>query len=243
MSPIAHWFLSLCLIAILAQPLLLTSVAQAAEDLPPTYLQAFVGAAVFTEDQMTFVKGSDIDAGDETTHDLSTMPFLGFGSQYAFSEQASHFGLDGTILLGWRSHDSSLAAGNGQARVKLDTDLWLVDLAMGIYAQTIFADSWRIYLAAGPMMIFGEYQEEVDDDALDDGNSEAVDQNPPESSSDSGFGVGGYARVGLEYRLANGAFMGLCMRGITTNLKFDAALDDSGLSGVQGFLTYSQSFR
>ena len=215
------------------------SNGKAADDFPPTYVQAFIGAAEFDEDPMTFSKASGDDPDAYTTNDLSSMPFLGVGGQYAFSEGNSHFGLDGTILVGWRSRDSSVSAGNGQAEVKLDTNLWLVDLAMGVYAQTIFGQHWRLYLAAGPLMLFGEYSEESEEEDLEVTPTEERDS----SSSDSGFGIGGYARVGLEYRLANNAFMGFCVRAIDTNLEFDSALDDSGLSGVQGFITYSQPYR
>jgi hypothetical protein len=215
------------------------SNGKAADDLPPTYVQAFIGAAEFDADPMTFSKASSDDPAAYTTNDLSSMPFLGVGGQYAFSEGNAHIGLDGTILVGWRSRDSSVSAGNGQAEVKLDTDLWLIDLAMGVYAQTIFGQHWRLYVAAGPLMVFGEYSEESEETDLEVTPSAERDG----SSSDSGFGIGGYARVGLEYRLANHAFMGLCVRAIDTNLEFDSALDDSGLSGVQGFITYSQPYR
>jgi len=215
------------------------SNCRAADDFPPTYVQAFIGAAEFDEDQMTFSQAASDDSDTFTSNDLSSMPFLGFGGQYAFSEGNSHFGLDGTILVGWRSRDSSISAGNGQAEVKLDTDLWLIDLAMGIYAQTIFGERWRLYAAAGPLMLFGEYSAESAEE-----DTEVTPTEKSESSaSDSGFGIGGYARAGLEYRLVNNAFMGLCVRGVATNLQFDGALDDSGLSGVQGFLTYSQPYR
>lgn len=215
------------------------SNGRAADDFPPTYVQAFIGAAEFDEDQMTFSKASSDDPDASTTNDLSSMPFLGIGGQYAFSEGNSHFGLDGTILVGWRSRNSSVSAGNGQAEVKLDTNLWLVDLAMGVYAQTIFGQNWRLYVAAGPLMLFGEYSEDSEEENLEVTPTE----ERKSSSSDSGFGIGGYARVGLEYRLANNAFMGLCVRGVETNLEFDSALDDGGLSGVQGFITYSQPYR
>ena len=215
------------------------SNGKAADDFPPTYVQAFIGAAEFDEDPMTFSKASGDDPDAYTTNDLSSMPFLGVGGQYAFSEGNSHFGLDGTILVGWRSRDSSVSAGNGQAELKLDTNLWLVDLAMGVYAQTIFGQRWRLYVAAGPLMLFGEYSEDSEEEDLEATPTE----ERKSSSSDSGFGFGGYARAGLEYRLANNAFMGLCVRGVTTNLEFDNALDDSGLSGVQGFISYSQPYR
>jgi len=232
-------FLMSCLTMLIVLAVLPASDGWAADDFPPTYVQAFIGAAEFDEEQMTFSETSSDDPASATTNDLSSMPFLGVGGQYAFSEGNTHFGLDGTILVGWRSRDSSVAAGNGQARVKLDTDLWLIDLAMGVYAQTIFGDHWRVYVAAGPLMLFGEYAEEAEEDDPEVTTNEESEH----SSSDSGFGIGGYARAGLEYRLANNAFMGLCVRGVVSNLEFDGALDDSGLSGVQGFLTYSQPFR
>jgi hypothetical protein len=187
---------------------------------------------------MTFFEESAADSDASATNDLSTLPFLGFGGQYAFSAEDTHCGIDGTVLFGWRSRSSSVAAGNGQATVKLDTDLWLLDLAVGLYAQTIIAGNWRVYAAAGPMMLFGDYSQDIEDE-----DEEALADEGQESSSDTEFGVGGYARIGLEYRLANQAFMGLCVRGVATNLGFDRALDDSGLNGIQGFLTYSQPFR
>jgi hypothetical protein len=214
------------------------AASMAADEIPPTYVQVFIGAAQFNEDRMTFQKAADDDPGTVTTNDLSTMPYLGIGGQYAFADAESHIGLDATLLFGWRSHNSSVTAGNGQAYIYLDTELWMLDLAMGLYAQTILGDHWRIYAAAGPLMLFAGYTE--------DARQEDLEASPTETSKDSNtdseFGIGGYARVGLEYQLQNGAFMGVCVRGVKTNLEFNDTIDDGGLDGVQGFLTYSQPF-
>jgi hypothetical protein len=225
------------LLIVVALILLMASRLEAADDIPPTYLQAFLGAAQFDNDSVTFLKSSADDSTKETSNDLSTMPYLGIGGQYAFSDASSHIGLDATLLIGWRSRSSSIAAANGQARISLDAELWLLDLATGFYAQTILGQRWRIYGAAGPLMLFGQYSEDTEEDN-EDSSSEAV----KDSSTDSGFGVGGYARVGLEYRLANGSFMGLCGRGIKTDMSFDSSIDNGNLNGFQGFITYSQPF-
>lgn len=209
----------------------------AADDFPPTYVQAFIGASQFDEDGMTFIKTSSDNPEQFTTSDLSTMPCLGFGGQYAFTEGEDHFGLDGTVLFGWRSRNSSLTISNGQTSVKLDTSLWLLDLALGIYGQTILGENWRLYGAAGPLMMFGDYSEDTEEEDLEATPHEVTRR----SSSDSQFGVGGYARLGLEYRLVNNAFMGVSMRGVSTNLEFENTLDAGRLNGVQWFITYSQS--
>jgi len=63
-----------------------------------------------------------------------------------------------------------------------------------------------------------------------------------DSSSESAFGVGGYAKLGLEYRLSADAFMGILVRGIATNLEFDQAIDDGGLASLQGFVTFTRAY-
>ena len=49
-------------------------------------VQVLIGAAQFNEDRMTFEKAAEDDPGTITTNDLSTMPYLGFGGQFAFGE-------------------------------------------------------------------------------------------------------------------------------------------------------------
>ncbi len=230
--------LTTCLPLYIALILLIPAPCGAVEEIPPTYVQVFIGAAQFNEDRMTFEKAAEDDPDTITTNDLSTMPYLGFGGQFAFGESESHVGLDATLLFGWRSHNSSVTAGNGQAYVKLDTELWMLDLAMGLYAQTVLGDRWRVYAAAGPLMLFAGYSEDAEEEDLET----APTDTDKESNTDSEFGIGGYARVGLEYRLQTGAFMGVCVRGVKTNLEFNNTIDDGGLDGVQGFLTYSQPF-
>jgi hypothetical protein len=63
-----------------------------------------------------------------------------------------------------------------------------------------------------------------------------------ESSSDSAFGFGGYAKLGVEYALSRNDYIGIAVRAIKTNLEFDNALEDDGLSGFQGFVTFTHVY-
>ena len=212
--------------------------AYSAEDSQTVYFQGYVGAASFDEDSMTFVESSDSDPGTIATTDLSSMPYLGFAAQFPLTSGKTHIGIDTSLLFGWRSDDSSVTAGNGQARVEIDTNLWLLDLSMGLYAQTAPGERWRLYGAVGPMLLFGSYS----DDTEEENPTVSPVDVKKESNSDSAFGFGGYAKLGLEYALSPDAYVGVAVRGIKTNLDFDNALDDDGAKGIQGFLTFTHVY-
>lgn len=237
----AHFIRSrlLCLIFIATGALLLTAAtAGAADDLRLAYFQGLVGAADFDKEKLSFAEPEFNDSNAGSANDLSTLPYLGVAGQFPLSGTGTHVGIDASLLVGWRSDDTSVSAGNGQARIEIDSDLWLVDLAIGLYAQTILGNRWRLYGAVGPMMLFGEYSDDTTEEDL-------TVSNPTErrdSQSKSAFGVGGYAKLGLEYQLSGDALIGLAVRGIATNLEFDRAIDDGRLTGIQGFVTFTRAY-
>jgi hypothetical protein len=213
-------------------------LAIAADDFLMVHFQGYVGASSFDEDAMTFYKASDGDPDTVSTTDLSSMPYLGISAQFALSPGPTHFGIDSSLLFGWRSDDSSVFVGNGQARVKIDSELWMLDLAVGVYAQTVLAKRWRFYGAVGPMLLFGEYSDDTEEEDL----SVTPGSEQKESNSDSAFGFGGYAKFGVEYALSQDNYIGVAVRGVMTNLEFDQALDDGDLSGLQGFVTFTHVY-
>jgi len=235
-NPALRW-LSLAVAAVVISLFTAAPVA-AGEDLPLAYFQGLVGAAGFDEDRLTFAEPTLNEPNALTTDDLSTMPYLGIAGQYALFGGESHLGIDASLLFGWRSDDTSIAAGNGQARIEIDSDLWLVDLAIGLYAQTMLGNRWRLYGAVGPMVLFGEYSGDKTEEDLTVTPVAAT----KDSRSESAFGVGGYAKLGVEYRLSGDAFMGVAVRGIATNLEFDQAIDDGGLASLQGFVTFTRAY-
>ncbi|MBW2503969.1 MAG: outer membrane beta-barrel protein [Deltaproteobacteria bacterium] len=227
-----------CMQLTVAVAFVAVSVGHCQEYFSRTYVQGYVGAAGFDGDSLTFVEDSNTEPGTTSTTDLSTMPFLGLAGQFAFSPDETHCGIDASLLFGWRSDDSSVTAGNGQARIEIDSSLWLLDLAIGLYAQTTLGTSWRIYAAAGPVLLFGEYSGDTKDEDLTVTPTAERENN----ISDSAFGAGGYAKLGLEYALSGDSYIGVAIRGLATNLDFDSALDDDGLTGIQGFITFTRRY-
>jgi hypothetical protein len=209
----------------------------AAGDLELAYFQGLVGAAAFDEDKLRVIDPALGNAESFAEDDLSTLPCLGVAAQFAFVPTASHVGLETSALFSWHSDSTTAAAGNGRARIEIDSDLWLLDLSVGLYAQTVLGQNWRLYGAFGPVMLYGDYS---DDTTTDD--PEADPQTVTTTGSDTAFGVGGYARLGLEYQISPGALVGLAVRGVATNLEFDDAVEDGGLTGVQGFVTFTRAY-
>lgn len=209
----------------------------ASETQPLTFVQALVGAARFAEDDLTFAETSAADSTTTGSNDLSSMPYLGMAFQYPFQGTTTQIGLDGSFLFGWRSKNTKVRAGSGNLAVSIDSSLWLGDLSAGLYIKHTFNNRWRTYVAAGPAVVFGDYSEETDE-------SDPVPEpgDKPENS-DSVFGIGAYARGGFDYLFDSNAYVGICVRGLKTNIEFDDAPEaSSGLSGIQGFLTFSRHF-
>jgi opacity protein-like surface antigen len=203
----------------------------------PTFVQAMVGAAQFSEDDLTFSEISTTDGTVTSDNDLSTMPYLGMALQYPFHGENTQVGLDGSFLFGWRSKDTTVRGGSGQIAISVDSSLWLADLSVGLFVKHTFFNRWRTYAAVGPAVVFGEYSEDTDEE---DSTNEINEKN---DNSDSEFGVGAYARAGFDYLFGPNAYVGVCVRGLKTNIAFDSAPDaSSSLSGVQGFLTFSRHF-
>ena len=203
----------------------------------PTFVQAMVGAAQFSEDDLTFSETSTTNGTVTSDNDLSSMPYFGMAFQYPFYGEKTQIGLDGSFLFGWRSKDTKVRGGNGQITISIDSSLWLADLSVGLFVKHTFFNRWRTYAAVGPAVVFGEYSEDTDEE---DSNNETNEKN---DHTDSEFGVGAYARGGFDYLFDQNAYVGVCVRGLKTNIAFDSAPDaSSSLSGVQGFITFSRHF-
>ena len=203
----------------------------------PTFVQALVGAAQFSEDDLTFSETSTTDGTVSSDSDLSTMPYLGMAFQYPFYGENTQVGLDGSFLFGWRSKDTKARGGSGQIAISIDSSLWLADLSVGLFVKRTFLNRWRTYAAVGPAVVFGEYSEDTEDE------DSRIETNEKNDNNNSEFGVGAYARGGFDYLFGPNAYIGVCVRGLKTNIEFDGAPNaSSSLSGVQGFLTFSRHF-
>lgn len=200
-------------------------------------LQGLVGAGTFDSDSLTF-RLSPEESGEE--EDLSTMPFIGFVGQHLFAGDRTRLGVEGGVLFGWRSRSTTAFIGSQQARVKIDSSLWLLDLSGGVCLHQRIGSRWRLYLAAGPTMLFGDY--DADEDVREEGTTDPATTTDGSGSSESEFGVGGYARIGLEYEFAPTALVGFSVRGLATNLEFDNTVEATKVSGIQAFVTFTRNF-
>ncbi|MDH3998507.1 MAG: hypothetical protein OET90_06670, partial [Desulfuromonadales bacterium] len=170
-------------------------------------------------------------------NDLSEMPYFGLAFQHYFHGTDSAFGLDGGVLLGLKARDTRAVGGSGQIAIAVDSELWLVDLSIGVFAEHTLAERWRFYIAAGPTIILGDYSEDIEEEHF------ATHEITTSKDSDSQFSMGGYARAGVDYNFGYDSWIGLCVRGVKTNLEFDDAPNaSSGLSGGQAFITFSRHF-
>ena len=123
----------------------------------------------------------------------------------------------------------------GGIRISLKASIWTFDLAGGLYAN-LFVDKGRkvrIYAGAGPLMNFASYrtESEYDDDVT-----------PTETESESAFGVGVYARTGLEFRVHYRGTLGMGARGTWASVDFTEYGGSSDLVGIAGFVTYTAGF-
>jgi hypothetical protein len=169
------------------------------------------------------------------------MPFIGFISQHLFAGDRTQLGVEGGILFGWRSRSTSAVIASNQAVVKIDSSLWLLDFSAGVCLNQRLGSRWRLYLAAGPAMVFGEYDADEDVRAMEGAVDPAADP-AVRGGSESEFGVGGYARAGLEYEFAPLSLVGFSVRGLATNMEFDNTVDSSRVRGVQAFITFTRNF-
>jgi hypothetical protein len=224
----------ICLLTLFILFIVATPAVQAASG---PFLQGVVGAGIFTSDSLTFRLPPE-ESGEEK--DLSTMPFIGFIGQHLFAGDRTQLGVEGGILFGWRSRSSSVLVGPNQVAVKIDSSFWLLDLSAGVCLNQRLGPRWRLYLAAGPTMVFGEYDADEDvrtAEGADDPAAAAV-----RGGSESEFGVGGYARVGLEYEFAPQSLVGFSVRGLASNMEFDNTVESSRVRGVQAFVTFTRNF-
>ena len=110
----------------------------------------------------------------------------------------------------------------------------LVDASLGAFASTELGPT-RLYAGAGPLLLFGSLDSD-EEETLSDGTVIEVDER------DSAFGVGGYLRGGLEFRLPDGAFMGIGVRAMSSSLDFGSDLGDVDVRGIQAFISYTVGF-
>jgi len=198
-----------------------------------TLVQVLVGAGVYDAESLTFTSST---SGGTAREDLSTQPTVGLAGQYPINPGVLELGIEGSALFGWHSRRTTIVSNLNQTNIRIEASFWLADLSAGLYAGRSLGENWRAYAALGPTLLFADYSED---------RTSSPDPLPAQDTVDNGsseFGVGGYARLGLEYQLTPGGYVGVCLRGMASNLAFDGPASGSKVAGVQGFVTFSRWF-
>lgn len=192
--------------------------------------QGLLGVARFENLQF---KVDDSDTPKEV--DLATMPQ--FGGAWSTLPMGEHlqFGLESSFLIGLQVDKLNyLYAGGGGLYVSLQSSLWMFDLAGGAYAN-LFLDPGRhvrLYAGGGPLLTYASYRSDKD----------FSDDSKDEVTTESAFGVGVYARTGIEIRVQEAGMLGLGVRGTWSDLNFSNVGGRSDLTGIAAFATFTAGF-
>ncbi|VGO17869.1 hypothetical protein PDESU_06471 [Pontiella desulfatans] len=221
--------------AIASAALLVATVAQAQYHKYDTWdqnytVQALLGAVKY--DDLKF----EVEGSEDIKVDVSTLPQLGGAWTTLPRGERFQYGLECTFLLGFKFDQiNHLYLGGSGAYISLSTSMWMFDFSGGAYAS-LFLDKGskiRIYAGGGPLMAYADYRSEQD---YEDAGTPTV------SSSESAFGLGLYARTGVEIRLHHKGMLGVGVRGNWSNMDFTEIGGSTDLSGFAGFITYTAGF-
>jgi len=187
-------------------------------------VQALIGAVQYENLKI------DVDGG-EAEVDLSIIPQLGAGWGTRPKGERLQYGLECSFLLGFMADDISFTSAGSGNYVKISADMWMFDLAGGPYAS-LFIDKnnkVRIYAAGGPLLTYASYRSEREEATIP-GN---VDSN------ESAFGLGLYARTGVEFRIYDKGMLGLGVRGSWASVDLSEVGGKSELTGIAAFVSFT----
>jgi hypothetical protein len=147
-------------------------------------------------------------------------PFGGETFKYGI-ECGALFSLDSDV----RHFSASSGPGGGQVTVSVDVNSLLFDYFFGGYLSFEPAKWLRLNVGAGPLLIYGMRETEPEASAPEDVTSE----------SESGFGVGLYARAGIDILLTEKIGISVGARISESTLSFE---DTAGKVDVDGWQYY-----
>jgi hypothetical protein len=209
--------------------LLLTASAAQAQD--HTYdawdqnyiVQALLGAVQY-ENLKIKVEGENAEI------DLSLIPQIGAGWGTLPKGDRFQYGLECSFLLGFMVDNISFTSSGGGTTVRVSADMWMFDLAGGPYAS-LFLDKnskVRVYAAAGPLLTYANYTSEREEEGL-----------PGVDNNESVFGLGLYARTGIEFRIYDAGMLGLGVRGSWASVDLSDVGGSTDLTGLAAFISFT----
>ncbi|MCF7849626.1 MAG: hypothetical protein K9M45_12310 [Kiritimatiellales bacterium] len=199
----------------------------------PYTIQALLGAMKFKD--LQFEETSE-DGTVTVETDTSLIPQLGGDWATLPKGGIIQYGLECSFLLGFQVDEVSGRAGGGGLYVKVESSMWMFDLAGGPYLNIPLGGWGRIYGGAGPLLMYIDYDVEREEEDTGTGNEETY------SDSESAFGVGVYARAGVEFRVHERGYLGVGARGVWVSIDLSSVGGTDDISGIGGFVTYTAGF-
>ncbi len=197
-----------------------------------TAVQALIGASHF--DSLILDVPHSLDSSVTAGTEYTWMPLIGIAGQLPFRQTDTYAaGLEGSVIAGWRSKSVTVIGNNGTLSVYVDNSLLLLDLSMGLFLSTELGSAARVYIGAGPLLMFGINDNDTREVATDGSTRERNHE------SSSAFGAGLYGRGGIEFRLADRSLMGVGVRAFSTRMDFDNVDDETSVRGIQFMITYT----
>lgn len=160
--------------------------------------------------------------GDAPGDEDLFVPTIGGGFQWKYSGEAVEWGFEGLLSVGGRGSINAVAA-DSDTLVEVDVDLVLFDAFGGPFVNVWPTEDLRLYVGAGPLAQYADFRQE----------SEFAEFE----AEGSGFGLGWYARVGVELLVSGGTSVGIAARYAESDVDLDGGLGDLELEGIQYLLT------
>lgn len=157
-----------------------------------------------------------------TDDDLS-VPTIGGGFQFKLGGDDIDLGLEILLAFSGRGNVGAFVFGPGGAAVAVDLDLLICDFYGGPFASVWVSERVRLYGGAGPLVQFVGYDQKAVDDSFDDDGT--------------GFGVGWYGRVGIEFFTSWGTSVGVGARFSDSSIELDNNLGDLDAYGTEYAIT------
>jgi len=166
---------------------------------------------------------------DEKNYDLT---FFGAAAQKPFYKDLLEYGFETGANLSMKNDTNVLSytagSSGGKIKVEIDNTWFLFDYFGGGYVAANIAKRLRLYAGAGPMLIYGSWEHEPDE------NDGDFDDN-----TESHLSAGIYGRSGFEIAIIERMSFGAGIRAIATNLQFDDSFGDIKVEGTQFFFNVS----
>ncbi len=186
-------------------------------------IQALLGAVRY--DDIVIDNGY---GGFSGTVDTSTMPQ--FGGIWSTPSKGGKIqvGLECNFLMAF-NYGSAAYNPNPTTRVSTDYNVWMFELAGGVYGHLFLGkgDMIRLYAATGPLMMSSilhayTYQDGLVNDSY-------------YYNSEYAFGWGFYARTGIELRVQEFGMLGLGVRGSWADTDLGSGSDLVGIAACVSF--------